>query len=274
MDGYLSISQKQLSFPGTIGPIVKYISYICSCPSGHYILMKVFSLLSLDRNLVNFNKNEDKLITPITCRGALCYLHIAIIGVEYRLFVLGLTRASIQINELLHTFLLFNGSRGAGRIKGVSMSSYTNQIDFLDRTIELCKDLSQKTNSENTLFLNLCLGLLIAPQQWEKDSLCQIQDNIDKQSWFINPDIIQLNKPKIPGIDPLSVENVAYHFRNCLCHHHFTVMDNGTEINQISIQDYAGDGGPLTFDCSMSFQEFKSFVLKYAEEKLSLLKKI
>ena len=87
------------------GSIVKYISYICSCPSGHYIPMKVFSLLSLDRNLVNFNKNEDKLITPITCRGALCYLHIAIIGVEYRLFVLGLTRASIQINEVLHTFL-------------------------------------------------------------------------------------------------------------------------------------------------------------------------
>ena len=63
---------KTIFFFWAISPILKYISYICSCPSGHYILMKVFSLLSLDRNLVNFNKNKDKLITPITCRGALC----------------------------------------------------------------------------------------------------------------------------------------------------------------------------------------------------------
>ncbi len=153
------------------------------------------------------------------------------------------------------------------------MSRYTKQIEFLDRTIELFNDLNQKTNYENTLFLNLCLGLLIAPQQWEKDSLCQIQENIDNHLWFLDPDKIKLNNPKNSSIEPLSVENIAYHFRNCLCHHHFKFMDNGIEINQISIRDYTIDGKQLTFDYSMTFHDFESFVLKYAKEKLSLLKK-
>ena len=70
--------------------------------------MKVFSLLSLDRNLVNFTRTGINRSLPLPC-VVLCALpwHIAIIGVESRLFVLGLTRASIQINEVLHTFFMF-----------------------------------------------------------------------------------------------------------------------------------------------------------------------
>ena len=69
--------------------------------------MKVFSLLSLDRNLVNFTRTGINRLLPSPCVVP-CALpwHIAIIGVESRLFVLGLTRASIQINEVLHTFFV------------------------------------------------------------------------------------------------------------------------------------------------------------------------
>lgn len=68
--------------------------------------MKVFSLLSLKRNLVDFNKHKDKQAF-ITLYGYVCGSAPHYTGVGYCLFVFGLTRASLQINELLHTFFLF-----------------------------------------------------------------------------------------------------------------------------------------------------------------------
>ena len=77
--------------------------------------MKVFSLLSLDRNLVNFTRTGINRLLPSPCVVP-CALpwHIAIIGVESRLFVLGLTRASIQINEVLQLFLCLIDPEGQG----------------------------------------------------------------------------------------------------------------------------------------------------------------
>ena len=74
------------------------------CPSGHYIMMKVFSLLSLGRNLVNFIRTR-KSKPFITSYGYLCPSGISHTGVGCCLFVQGFTRAPTQINEMLHTFL-------------------------------------------------------------------------------------------------------------------------------------------------------------------------
>ena len=81
---------------------------------GTTYLMKVFSLLSLIRNLTVSNKDEDTT-TLISCIAMwLCTLcahtpYYPSVGSCNRLFVLGFVRTSYQINgSQLHTFCFFN----------------------------------------------------------------------------------------------------------------------------------------------------------------------
>ena len=83
-------------------------------------LMKVFSLLSLTRNLTVSTKDEDTT-TLISCIAMWLYAfgvptpYYSSVGSCNRLFVLGFVRASCQINgSQLHTFLfLITHHRGA-----------------------------------------------------------------------------------------------------------------------------------------------------------------
>ena len=67
--------------------------------------MKVFSLLSLKRNLVNFNKHRDKRTDHHLVWPSCSFRASHHTGVGYCLFVFGFTRTSLQINGMLHTFL-------------------------------------------------------------------------------------------------------------------------------------------------------------------------
>ena len=73
-----------------------------------------------------------------------------------------------------------------------------------------------------------------------------------------------------------SVENIARHFRNSICHNRFDVRNcnpNGT-IENITIIDKASDdeNAPTTFELTLSFDNFKKFVLKYADTLVEQLK--
>ena len=89
-------------------------------PSATTYLMKVFSLLSLTRNLTVSTKDEDTT-TLISCIAMWLYAfgvptpYYSSVGSCNRLFVLGFVRASCQINgSQLHTFLfLIIHHRGA-----------------------------------------------------------------------------------------------------------------------------------------------------------------
>ena len=95
-------------------------------PSATTYLMKVFSLLSLTRNLTVSTKDEDTT-TLISCIAMWLYAfgvptpYYSSVGSCNRLFVLGFVRASCQINEgQLHTFLFLL----THRIGVVTVSKY------------------------------------------------------------------------------------------------------------------------------------------------------
>ena len=109
-------------------------------------LMKVFSLLSLIRNLTVSNKDEDTT-TLISCIAMwLCTLcaytpYYSSVGSCNRLFVLGFVRTSYQINgSQLHTFFVTNPHTGSWWAKNIlldenyylSMGRLRNRKDFFD----------------------------------------------------------------------------------------------------------------------------------------------
>lgn len=154
------------------------------------------------------------------------------------------------------------------------MSVYKNEITFIERTRDFIEKHS-KTENDKTFFLNCCVGLLIAPQQYTSRNQQQLSlGTVDIENWGI--DISKCAENKATKWSADSVENIAYHFRNSLCHYRFNVTDcnpNG-EIENITIIDKVSDdeNAPTTFELTLSFDNFKKFVLKYADTLVEQLK--
>ncbi len=154
------------------------------------------------------------------------------------------------------------------------MSVYANEIAFIERTREFIEKHS-KTENDKTFFLDCCVGLLIVPQQYSTHSQQSLSlGPVDIENWGIDMSKCTENKATKWSAD--SVENIAYHFRNSLCHYRFDVKDcnpNGI-IENITIIDKASDdeNAPTTFELTLSFDNFKKFVLKYADTLVEQLK--
>lgn len=152
------------------------------------------------------------------------------------------------------------------------MSNYNNQLSFLERTLSLLADLESKTGYEKTLFLNTCLGLLVAPQQWDNRAEHKITGEMNETDWYIDTHTANPNTPPKDGESPYSVEAFANHLRNCLCHHLFEVLGDSESITSINVLDYANaQRTDCTFALVVSFDALKQFVIKYAKAKKSLL---
>lgn len=154
------------------------------------------------------------------------------------------------------------------------MSTYQNRIDFIFRTRQILVQYEQNCNYEKTLFLNCCVGLLIMPQQCaDQDKNISVDGLVDYENWGIDIKKIKTNKLG-RGNNINSIENIAYHIRNAICHYRLDIMDcNKKYIENVHIIDKGGDdaNAPITFDLELSFDDFRKFVLKYAdklEEKL------
>ena len=152
------------------------------------------------------------------------------------------------------------------------MSNYKHQINFVTRTLTILNDLEPKTKFEKTLFLNCCLGLLVAPQQWDQCIEHDISEEMNVDTWFIDTHAARPNVYK-KGKDEYSVENFAYHLRNSLCHHLFSVLGDSEQIRYIEIVDYTDSNhSDCSFRLKVSFDALKQFVVKYATTKVKLFK--
>ena len=145
------------------------------------------------------------------------------------------------------------------------MSKYDQKIDFITRTQEILMKYEANCEYEKTLFLNCCVGLLIMPQQCaDKDKNIEVEGVVDYENWGVNTGLICINK-RGRGNGENTIENIAYHIRNSICHYRFNVISgNNKEIEKISITDVCN--GDCTFDIEMDFKDFRKFVLKYADE--------
>lgn len=155
------------------------------------------------------------------------------------------------------------------------MSVYRNEIDFIERTRKFLEKHS-KTENDKTFFLNCCVGQLIAPQQYSAHSQQPLSlGTVDVENWGIDISKCEMNTA-MKGYTADSVDNIARHFRNSICHYRFDVKDcnpTGT-IENITIIDKESDkdDAPITFKLQLSFDDFKKFVLKYADTLIEQLK--
>ena len=160
------------------------------------------------------------------------------------------------------------------------MSEYKNKYDFISRTQKILEQYDKSSiemKYEKTLFMNCCIGLLVVPQQWNDKNdptiynKISLSGQVDESDWGINSLDIKENVPQ-KGFGDLSIENIAYHFRNSLCHYHFEALAKDTEkIDTLCIEDYYPDNVTKTFEMTISFDNFIKFVRKYAEEKKTLI---
>ena len=129
--------------------------------------------------------------------------------------------------------------------------------EFISRTIvllkqyEKCRCINTEHRYENTLFLNLCLGLLIIPKQaYDAEFKLLRKEKITKEFWGIKADLGEYN-----------VYDVIRHMRNGIAHSRceFLSKDNKT-ITHISIKDVDRDESE-TFNVTLTIQEFTKFVL-------------
>ena len=150
-----------------------------------------------------------------------------------------------------------------------AMSNYQNRIDFISRTQNILTQYETDCSYEKTLFLNCCVGLLIMPQQCaDHDENISVDGWVDYENWGIDTDRIEVNEHR-KGTDKNSIENIAYHIRNSMCHYRFDVMGCNTEkIKTIRLTDIRYDGKQevKTFSLELSFDDFRKFVLKYADQ--------
>ena len=138
---------------------------------------------------------------------------------------------------------------------------------FIERTLEVLNQYDEfkkqlECSYSRTLFINCCVGtLLVSPKYIFNKRLGEEQDLI---KWGINPDNIEKSN------GGKNVKDVARHLRNSVAHGHFVfqVDDNmSIPINHIRFEDY-NLKGQLTFSATLTFSQFRTFVLKITEEVL------
>ena len=81
------------------------------------------------------------------------------------------------------------------------MSNYQNRIDFISRTRQILVQYEHNCNSEKTLFMNCCVGLLIMPQQCaDHDKNISVDGLVDYENWGIDTTKITANEHR-KGVD-------------------------------------------------------------------------
>lgn len=141
--------------------------------------------------------------------------------------------------------------------------------EFICRTLELLKQYETCCGTvkyEDTLFLNLCVGLLIMPQQTYFYQFKVLEHTIvDKINWGINAYNIDTGEK--------DVFNIIKHIRNSISHKRFKlVSENSSEITHIIVKDKGRDKSTnkiiQTFEGKFPITDFKNFVINITEYAL------
>ena len=138
--------------------------------------------------------------------------------------------------------------------------------EFICRTLELLKQYETCCGTvkyEDTLFLNLCVGLLIMPQQTYFDQFKVLEHTIvDKINWGINVNDIDVGEK--------DVFNIIKHIRNSISHKRFELIsENSYDITHININDKVHrDDKEFSFSAKFPIADFKNFVINITEYAL------
>ena len=139
--------------------------------------------------------------------------------------------------------------------------------EFISRTLKLLRQYETScgiTKYEDTLFLNLCVGLLIIPQQAYYDQFQSLQRTfVDKKEWSIDIRMISVGEK--------DVYNIIRHIRNSISHKRFELTsENSYEITHIIVKDKRHDNSRgFSFYAEFPITIFKDFVIKVAEYALN-----
>lgn len=139
--------------------------------------------------------------------------------------------------------------------------------EFISRTLKLLRQYETScgiTKYEDTLFLNLCVGLLIIPQQAYYDQFQSLQHPfVDKKEWSIDIRMISVGEK--------DVYNIIRHIRNSISHKRFELIsENSYDITHIIVKDKIHDNSKdLSFYAEFPITIFKDFVIKVAEYALN-----
>ena len=141
--------------------------------------------------------------------------------------------------------------------------------EFISRTLKLLRQYETScgiTKYEDTLFLNLCVGLLIIPQQAYYDQFQSLQHTfVDKKEWSIDIRMISVGEK--------DVYNIIRHIRNSISHKRFELIsENSCEITHIVVKDKGIDKSTnniiQTFEAKFPMADFKNFVINITEYAL------
>lgn len=154
------------------------------------------------------------------------------------------------------------------------MSYYTNQdLDFVVRTKEIIKQYNTIFKEKNkqfeiTLFLNCFVGLLIIPQQRLFKSLPKKPIDNSNNDWGIIPEDIEIIKD-----ERKSISNIARHLRNSLSHYRFIANPDNQEISSISFEDKLLDNETISFKLTITVENLKVFVNRFADYYIDKISK-
>jgi hypothetical protein len=138
--------------------------------------------------------------------------------------------------------------------------------EFISRTLKLLRQYETScgiTKYEDTLFLNLCVGLLIIPQQAYYDQFQSLQHTfVDKKEWSIDIRMISVGEK--------DVYNIIRHIRNSISHKRFELIsENSYDITHIKINDKVHrDDKEYSFAAKFPIADFKNFVINITEYAL------
>lgn len=133
--------------------------------------------------------------------------------------------------------------------------------EILTRTLNIWDNYSGPF--EETLFLNLCVGLLIIP----KESLYNLlpTEDVSISNWDIDPSWITFEKN-----NDKTVKTTIRHIRNAIAHNGIAFVGQNAVIACVEIED-KDISRQTSFTMRLDISNFKDFVLKVARLALSFL---
>jgi hypothetical protein len=133
--------------------------------------------------------------------------------------------------------------------------------EILTRTLNIWDNYSGPF--EETLFLNLCVGLLIIPKESLYNQLPT--EEVSISNWDIDPSWITLEKN-----NDKTVKTTIRHIRNAIAHNGIAFVGQNAVIACVEIED-KDISRQTSFTMRLDISNFKDFVLKVARLALSFL---
>lgn len=133
--------------------------------------------------------------------------------------------------------------------------------EILTRTLNIWDNYSGPF--EETLFLNLCVGLLIIPKESLYNQLPT--EEVSISNWDIDPSWITFEKN-----NDKTLKTTIRHIRNAIAHNGIAFVGQNAVIACVEIED-KDISRQTSFTMRLDISNFKDFVLKVARLALSFL---